>query len=518
MLNLGIRYLNGFVAACEPDSRERPEWPPHPGRVFMALAAAHFASPSDPAERQALLWLECLPPPHIYASGHLKRASVTHFVPVNDKSGPAKALIHSLPLTRDRQARTFTRAYLEDDTVYLSWPDCAPDGTVLNALDRLCQKVTRIGHSMSLVQMWIATPEELRAPNWVPDNQRAVLHLRVPAPGTLQQLERYYNAPAVSHYCELKTREAEASNAKQRRQLKKTLDQEFPDDFVPHYRPQLSSYQGYARAAAHPSRVAAPGTLLSPHLLLFTLDRLDGPYLHLDLPLSLGFLQYWRQALLAHCHNVTDEVRAIISGHQTNGEPLESPHLAFLPLGFVEHEHADGRLLGIAISLPHNLDPAIRREVLRVIGRVQLVRAGRLGSWRIERPTAASPPYNLVPETWTAYPKGATHWSTVTPMVFDRHPKEHGSLQYQRELAETVAVACQRMGLPQPSGIIPTAVSAHLGVPLSHAFPRLQRKDRSLRRHVHLILAFEEPVCGPILLGAGRYRGYGLLRPIHTPI
>ncbi|MGQ9588956.1 MAG: type I-G CRISPR-associated protein Csb2, partial [Planctomycetota bacterium] len=58
MFAIGIRYLNGFSVACEPDSREQPEWPPHPARVFMALAAAHFETGEDPAEREALLWLE----------------------------------------------------------------------------------------------------------------------------------------------------------------------------------------------------------------------------------------------------------------------------------------------------------------------------------------------------------------------------------------------------------------------------------------------------------------------------
>ena len=60
MLAFGIRYLNGFVAArATPDSREA-EWPPHPGRVFMALAAAHFQTGADVRERAALLWLEAL--------------------------------------------------------------------------------------------------------------------------------------------------------------------------------------------------------------------------------------------------------------------------------------------------------------------------------------------------------------------------------------------------------------------------------------------------------------------------
>jgi CRISPR-associated protein Csb2 len=73
---------------------------------------------------------------------------------------------------------------------------------------------------------------------------------------------------------------------------------------------------------------------------------------------------------------------------------------------------------------------------------------------------------------------------------------------------------CVRIGLPVPREAIPTPVSAHLGTPPAHAFPRLQRKDGGLRRHAHAILIFDEPVCGPVILGAGRYRGYGVCRPM----
>ena len=96
MLAFGIRYLNGFVAACEPYDLDRAEWPPHPGRVFMALAAAHFETGADADERIALLWLEALESngepsaPQIVASDASNRATVAHFVPVNDDSAGFK--------------------------------------------------------------------------------------------------------------------------------------------------------------------------------------------------------------------------------------------------------------------------------------------------------------------------------------------------------------------------------------------------------------------------------------------
>jgi len=60
--------------------------------------------------------------------------------------------------------------------------------------------------------------------------------------------------------------------------------------------------------------------------------------------------------------------------------------------------------------------------------------------------------------------------------------------------------------------VIITPVSPHLGVPPAHAFPMLQRKDGSPRWHTHAILVFDEPVCGRVLIGAGRFRGYGVCR------
>jgi CRISPR-associated protein Csb2 len=61
--------------------------------------------------------------------------------------------------------------------------------------------------------------------------------------------------------------------------------------------------------------------------------------------------------------------------------------------------------------------------------------------------------------------------------------------------------------------VVVMPVSAQLGVPPAFDFPRPQRKDDIDRRRAHAILVFEEPVGGPVLIGAGRYRGYWFVRP-----
>jgi len=518
MLALGIRYLNGFVAASEPDSHDRPEWPPHPGRVFMALAAAHFETGADPTEREALEWLEAIQaPPRIQAGDATARAVVTHYVPVNDTAGPARAILQSAPaLTRDRQPRTFARAWLDDEVVHVCWPDADPPSAVREALGALCGKVTRIGHPMSLVQMWLASPEESLGGTWVPDGDRPEIQLRVAGPGTLDYLERCYNRAEVEHWGGLTVIAADDTDRKAQKAAKDALKKDYPRDGPVRRRPELRLYEGYSRPRPAVDDASAPGSVFSPHLVVRTLERESGPSQHLDLLCAPQVVQRWREAILTQVEMAPEPVRRLLSGHDRDGAPLEEPHLALVPLAFVGHPHADGHLLGMGIALPEGLKPGDRREALRAVARVERLLLGRLGTWRIGGVTAANPPWTLRSDVWTAHPAGATHWSTVTPVAFDRHPKASDRASYQREIAQMIAQACVRVGLPEPRDVIVTSVSAHLGVPPAHAFPRLQRKDGSLRRHAHAIVVFERPVRGPILLGAGRYRGYGVCRPVDS--
>ncbi|HWP38057.1 MAG TPA: type I-U CRISPR-associated protein Csb2 [Gemmatimonadales bacterium] len=521
MFALGIQYLNGFVAACEAHERqpgrERPEWPPHPARVFMALAAAHFETGADPEERRALEWLEALPPPALRAPQATPRCVVAHYVPVNDKPGGGGAAIQSVPqLTRERQERTFARAWLDADTVYLAWPGVAAEAPVARALAALARKVTRIGHSTSLVQMWLATPEEVSDVTWVPDDARAEVTLRVPGPGTLADLERRYNARAVETYASLKMAAEDGTDRNAQREAQRRLKAEFGNEPPPRLRPSISRFQGYARAEARADAPSPPGSVFSPHLVVFTLEARSSPFAALGLPAVLQVVQRWREALVSQSNDAPEPVRGIVSGHDRDGAPLDRPHLAFVPLAFVGHPHADGHLLGLAAALPAGLTPDQRRGVLRVLARVTELRLGALGVWALGRDTGPRPPWNLRPEAWTAHPDGATHWATVTPVAFDRHPKAKDRSEYQREAAALIVAACTAVGLPRPREVVVTPVSAHLGVPPAHVFPKLARKDGSERRHTHAILVFDAPVRGPVLIGAGRYRGYGVGRPVES--
>ncbi len=529
MLVFGIRYLNGFVAASEPDDLEKAEWPPHPGRIFMALAAAHFQTGADPGERAALRWLDGserggeISVPHIVAPKALLRDTVTSYVPVNDEPiwKPAKPKqkppppLQSVPgIMRVRNPRSFARAWLDNDTAWLMWPNLDPPEDCRQVLEGLCAKVTRIGHSSSMVQMWLANGEKIDEPNWLPDDEHATIRLRIAGPGTLDYLEQEYNARAVEDYAKLKVAAETASGNKLRKTAKQRIEQVYGNRPPPQQRPRLSLYQGYARADARSNEIIKPGSVFSLHVITLQLEPDNSSYRELDLSNTLTIVARLRESIISHSNSETGRVRAILSGHDGDDKPLREPHLAFLPLAFTGHEHADGHLLGLGLALPADVIRDERRAVLRVIAQVRQLKLGPLGVWRLMTVTESRPPWNLRPETWTAYPEGATQWSTVTPIAFDRHPKAKNKADQQSELAGMIAESCERTGLPRPREVIITPVSVHLGAPPAHAFPRIQRKDGSERRHSHAILVFDEPVCGPVLIGAGRFRGYGVCRPM----
>ena len=64
-LTITVEFLTGRCVAAKVSDRDAAEWPPHFGRLFMALAAACFEMDEDEHEVAALKWLESLPAPAI---------------------------------------------------------------------------------------------------------------------------------------------------------------------------------------------------------------------------------------------------------------------------------------------------------------------------------------------------------------------------------------------------------------------------------------------------------------------
>lgn len=261
--------------------------------------------------------------------------------------------------------------------------------------------------------------------------------------------------------------------------------------------------------------------MFDPALVLLRLEPRDSRYQRLDLVTTLQLTDVLRRAIqrVASQDLKMDALPEVLTGHSVNGAPSEKPHAAYFPLAFVGSPHASGHLMGLAVALPREEHWVEHRKewrpVMTVLALINRLVLGRLGVWDLEPELRESPPDSLLPKLWTASPEGARVWASVTPIAFDEHPKQRDRTEYLAAVAAMIRGACLYIGLPEPPTVRITPVSAHVGAPTSREFPRLRRKDGGERRHAHAIIEFAQPVVGPVLLGAGRYRGYGLCRPLY---
>ena len=275
--------------------------------------------------------------------------------------------------------------------------------------------------------------------------------------------------------------------------------------------PVPSKWQGYARPK-EPTPDSAPGSVFDPHFAVLGINGRRLPLLA-----TLKLTTALRGLLMRECP--VQPPPEWFSGHRADGKPSADPHLALVPFPFVGSSHADGRIMGLGLVVPKESDPQevgrclepILRDSKTGLPRDDLrLFDGESFDLRIELDSRDRPPRNLQHETWTHVSRT---WASVTPVVLDRH--FDGEDKWERA-AESVRDSCSNIGLPRPREVLLHPVSLVEGVPHSREFPQLTRKrDGGRQMHAHAVIIFDEPVAGPVLLGAGRFRGYGLCRPMN---
>jgi CRISPR-associated protein Csb2 len=493
VLTLELELLTGAYRAALPDG-SGAEWPPHPERVFSALVQAWGDGGQDDREREALEWLEALSPPAIEASARVgadgrarvaSRDAPVVFVPPNDPRGDQ---IEVLPAGRRRQQRSFEASIPERALVRMQW-GARPEPDVVRALGAIAHRVASVGHSSSLARLSFHVGEAQLDPEstWSP-REYGEEPLRATYRDRLSDLRRWYST--------------EGGKALERPRSLCSMRYAPPgapeDTEVPE-----SSFGGpndwivFEDAAAHPGgpKPFRPDLLGLAHVA----RRL-------------------RDALMANGPQPPSE---ILCGHEASGRPSQRPHVAFVPLANVGWPHADGELLGMAVVLPRGLDPEERRALLSAIGAALGKSEWRLalvfgkGTWLLQRspsPERAS----LRAERWCGVSRV---WASATPVLLDRFPEHDDPIEEARILAS----ACRNVGLPEPKRIEIHKHSAVKAAPSAYpargsksvpdwSFPASSSVRSRPRRHV--VLEFERPVRGPVILSAGRYSGFGLCLPL----
>jgi CRISPR-associated protein Csb2 len=99
----------------------------------------------------------------------------------------------------------------------------------------------------------------------------------------------------------------------------------------------------------------------------------------------------------------------------------------------------------------------------------------------------------------------SVRWASATPVVLDRFPKDPDQVEKE------IRTSMRRVGLPDPVSV---QVSNR---PLLPGAADLRPSDLPRRAQgrlfCHIAVDFDRPVTGPLLVGAGRYLGVGLLAP-----
>jgi CRISPR-associated protein Csb2 len=482
MLVLEIEFLSGVCyAAVGPDSHV-PDWPPQPDRIFSALVATWALRGQEARETSALQWLERLPPPRIEASETEPRTSAMAFVPPNDPSTAKQKNARGVfPAFRRRQPRRFPASRPHASVLRLMWDEVADTGDNLDALDRLARDTAYVGHSTSLTRC------------------------------------RFYVDPHAP--------ENGARMSPQRRVYEGRLD-------------ELQRAFAGGRRSLSGARVVRPSEAPRPRTNTFgerwlLLEHIDGRMP--DLRASAIVARTIRDVLLsAYARSgLGEEVPEVVSGHRADGTPTDSPHLAIVPLAFAGFPHADGHVMGFAVVPPHAssiLDDDDFRRALRAVAPVDEDRGRRVLPVISKRgtsedrafslalsPTFEPPRRSLDPALYT---RSARVFATVTPLVLDRHLKARDHAR-QAEVELQIAAACRRIGLPEPEVVVADKHSTVEGVPAAYPSSKspawmrwLLPPSLATRQLTHAVVRFTMPVEGPLILGAGRYFGLGLCRPL----
>ncbi|WP_394829785.1 type I-U CRISPR-associated protein Csb2 [Pendulispora albinea] len=457
-----MEYLLGRAVASDVSQRDAAEWPPHPSRLFSALVDALADVRVDSSDEHArceaaLRWLEKLPAPEIAASiddDVSCRTMVKHWVPINDETVER---LRSAPLVeqRKRQERFFPAIIPAKPVVTFIWPSVEPENEHARALDRLVERVPYLGHSSSLVRM--TRRSDAPPPTLAPSLDGNHI-LRVPGPGRLDRLNAVH-------------------------QLRKS------DTLV---QPPKGREVAYGRI--RPARPYGPYGAAR-------IVTVGGVTLGLEHMASL--IVRYREALLSL---LGDNAPEVLTGHSGRGIPAARTHIAYVPLANIDHEFADGTIKGIAVVLPREIadDELLRLDV--AMSRLRTLHFGSLGNIAVGARHREDGRRSL---DFRRYARAATTWVSVTPVALSLHPKPKKGLSEEQVVLKDLA----RLGLPQPVELYLQDVAFLRGAP--RARDVLRRGVSSVRgrllRHVHVRFPCE--VEGPLLLGAARHMGLGLLLP-----
>lgn len=470
MFAISVDLLHGTFrgdgsGASNTGLQTRGEWPPSPSRLFAALVAADGTGSrcrvTDGAE---LKWFERLPPPVIHADADPRHQELLPRFVVEHSGRRAKNTHQEYVGRKGVQVRPGARVAPRIPRITYVWEAQTPAAPIVDALRLRAARVGYFGTSDSPARLRVLIrPPRLdgRSATFVPDPD-GDLAIAVPAEGDLSVLDAMYEAwvgrgasVARSQFPALRHEESYRS-------------------------PRLS-----LRATPDRGGVVA--------------------WLRLQTPVSGRRVSVvtalFKAALLSKYHVLFGEPPPVLHGHGFSERGYDLAR--FLPLPDAGFPRSRGRIFGLALWLPPGLESVERRRCRDAAHAIR----GLTGSGlevRVSPHDGAERPLAANPLRWTRSSRG---WVTVLPAIHERR----GPVT----LAE-LSRWCRHAGLPAPLAFRSTRGPLVRGA-VDLAPVEVNRPGRPRLPYSHVELWFKEPIRGPVAIGSGRQRGFGLCVPAPVP-
>ncbi|HOI53944.1 MAG TPA: type I-U CRISPR-associated protein Csb2 [Phycisphaerae bacterium] len=479
-LLLTIRFLDTRYHGQGDGGRR--EWPPSPMRLFSALVAG--AKPHWCARwKQAFQWLEQQQPPTIYVPDKQDGAELLTYVPNNNSDtirDPAKL----------RAAKPIRPTLIgQPPVVRYCWQVGLDDREQAEAMIQVARHIRALGWGIDMAVGhggWhdaVPTDPRLRCWRVLPRDIGGGVSLRVPAPGSLKSLEAAYALSLKRIDPNGIIYDQPAAPVFEMRAYASSLARPFcalalqtPDGEVAAFRPrQIKALVAMIRHAGASGAVRR------------AVDHLNG----------------------SRPPNAPINVDQAILGHPPDAP---GPRLSVLPLPSVGHRHSDGLIRRVILAEPFGGDGALCRLLWQALPDMVLRPASGDEDLPGETFMTQLSPNDRFLRYYAPTHRSARVWASVTPVLlpgYDDRRQHRGN--HLKRLARSEQLLCKALsqaGLDIPARMEMTRVPWWPGS--LHARDYTVREKLQHYPRYHVRLSFDEPISGPLAVGAGRHTGFGV--------
>lgn len=467
MFSVSVELLHGvFRGDAEGTANTgrpaAPEWPPAPFRLFAAFVAADGTGDrcavTDGSE---LEWFERLPPPVIHADLDPWLEELQPRYVVEHRGNAVKNTHQEYVGRKATLVRPGIRVAPRDPRLVYSWEVERPPEKTLDALRLRAARIGYLGASDSPVRVRVRVDDaalDMPGSAFVPDSG-GTLTINVPKTGDLGVLDRMYEAWV-----------------------------EYGADIGRSQFPALRHEAAYRDPDAESS--PANGDVVA--------------WLRLTPAVSgrrvAAVTALFKEAVLSQYQRIFGDPPAVLHGHGFTDKGYELARFLALPdVGFA---YSRGRIHGLALWMPPGSDPIESRQAR---GAARSVR--RLTGGVVEvsvEPREGNRPAAIQTRRWLG---PSRDWATAFPAIHERRRR--------LDLAE-ISRWCRHAGLPEPIAFRAARTPLVRGA-VDLAPVEVNRPGRPGLPYCHVALRFAEPVRGPVVIGSGRQRGFGLCVPLGDP-